>query len=82
MYLCLCHAVTTNEVNASIALGAGSVAEVGQSSAAGTGCGSCQVKIEGLLEAAALRRERGCCGSGCGAFCLPMTRTAGAARAV
>lgn len=76
MYLCLCHGVTSNEVNAEIALGADSVEAVGDRCAAGTGCGMCQGKIEDLLAQAARRREAGCCGAGCGAFCAPAQQAA------
>lgn len=54
MYVCLCFAVTDNEVKAEISLGARSVEEVGERCGAGTGCGSCQERICELLE---MRRE-------------------------
>jgi bacterioferritin-associated ferredoxin len=76
VYVCICYAVTDNEVNAEIALGARSVEDVGDRCDAGTGCGSCHDKIDTLLVAAARRRLVGCCGSGCGAFCTPEQRAA------
>jgi bacterioferritin-associated ferredoxin len=49
MYVCVCHAVTENEVNAEIALGARSVDEIGERCGAGTGCGMCREKLRALL---------------------------------
>jgi bacterioferritin-associated ferredoxin len=69
MYVCICYAVTENEVNAEIALGARTLEDIGEQCEAGTGCGTCHDKLDNLLDRAALRRELGCCGSGCGAGC-------------
>jgi bacterioferritin-associated ferredoxin len=71
VYVCICNAVTANEINAEIALGARSVGEIGDRCYAGTGCGTCHDKIEDLLVAAEHRRVAGCRGAGCGAFCTP-----------
>jgi bacterioferritin-associated ferredoxin len=49
MYVCVCEAVTENEVNAEIALGARSVEEIGERCGAGTSCGMCHDRIRGLL---------------------------------
>jgi bacterioferritin-associated ferredoxin len=76
MYVCICYGVTDNEVNAEIALGARSVEEIGDRCDAGTACGSCLDRVDGLLEAAERRRTAGCCGTGCGAFCTPQRQAA------
>ncbi len=69
MYVCICHGVTDNEVNAEIALGARTVDDIGERCDAGTGCGACHESIDDLLARAAERRTAGCCGNGCGAAC-------------
>ena len=57
MYVCLCNAVTEREVVAAVLEdGADSVAAVGELTLAGTGCGSCHSRIEGVL---------GACGAVC-----------------
>jgi bacterioferritin-associated ferredoxin len=58
MYVCVCHAVTENEVNAEIALGARSVDEIGERCGAGTGCGMCHEKLRALLPIPAVRYDR------------------------
>ncbi len=80
MYVCICFAVTDNEVNAEIALGARSVDEIGERCDAGTGCGSCHDKIDGLLQRAAARQAVGCCGNACGAACSVAPRVGVASR--
>lgn len=49
MYVCICWAVTEAQVRSCIAGGASTVEDVGDSCAAGTGCGSCQERIAALL---------------------------------
>jgi bacterioferritin-associated ferredoxin len=57
VYVCVCHAVTEREVVAAVLEdGADSVAAVGELTFAGTGCGSCHARIEGVL---------GACGAVC-----------------
>jgi bacterioferritin-associated ferredoxin len=58
MYVCVCHAVTENEVNAEVALGAHSVAEIGERCGAGTGCGMCHEKLRALLPIPAVPCDR------------------------
>lgn len=58
MYVCVCHAVTENEVNAEVALGARSVAEIGERCGAGTGCGMCHEKLRALLPIRAVPCDR------------------------
>jgi bacterioferritin-associated ferredoxin len=48
MYICICFAVTAQEIGSEIAAGARTVEEVGDRCGAGTGCGTCTEKI-GLL---------------------------------
>lgn len=50
MYVCICRAVTEAEVRGCIAAGAGTVEDVSDRCAAGTGCGSCVAKIAALLD--------------------------------
>lgn len=52
MYACICHAVTTAEVDAVVALGATSVKQVRKATGAGTGCGTCVKRLSCLLAAA------------------------------
>jgi bacterioferritin-associated ferredoxin len=49
MYVCVCHAVTENEINAEVVLGARSIEELGARCGAGTGCGMCHEKLRALL---------------------------------
>ena len=58
MYVCVCHAVTENEVNAEVAFGARSVAEIGERCGAGTGCGMCHEKLRALLPIPAVPCDR------------------------
>ena len=51
MYVCICHAVTTDEVTAEIAAGARTEEEVGDRCLAGTGCGACVDRICDMLSA-------------------------------
>lgn len=53
MYVCLCHAVTEDEVLDAVDAGAHSEAEVGAATFAGTGCGTCGERIGELLDGAA-----------------------------
>jgi bacterioferritin-associated ferredoxin len=58
MYVCVCHAVTENEVDAEVALGARSVADIGERCGAGTGCGMCHEKLRALLPIPAVPCDR------------------------
>lgn len=49
MYVCICHALTENEINAETALGARSIEDLGARCGAGTGCGMCHEKLRALL---------------------------------
>ena len=64
VYICLCHAATTKDVDAAIEEGAMTIEEVGE---AGTGCGSCHEEIQERIDACAIRedeRPMGCPGRG------------------
>ncbi|WP_194914614.1 (2Fe-2S)-binding protein [Catenulispora rubra] len=52
MYACICHAVTTAEVDAVVALGATSVKHVREATGAGSACGTCVKRLSCLLAAA------------------------------
>lgn len=52
MYACICHAVTTAEVDAAIAVGASSVRAVRRATGAGQSCGSCVKRLSCQLAAA------------------------------
>jgi ferredoxin-nitrate reductase len=57
--ICSCNAVTRGQIEAAIgARDLRSVAEVGRETRAGTGCGSCQSEIEGVLREREAARER------------------------
>lgn len=49
MFVCICAAVTEQQVQATIFSGARSVEEVGERCGAGTGCGNCVEHLEYLL---------------------------------
>jgi bacterioferritin-associated ferredoxin len=51
MYVCLCNAVTDQEVAAAIESGAKARCEVTRACGAGGDCGSCHGQIEQMLEA-------------------------------
>jgi bacterioferritin-associated ferredoxin len=53
MYVCHCKAVTDRTVDAAIASGARSVAEVTERCRAGGGCGGCHGLLERLIQATA-----------------------------
>jgi bacterioferritin-associated ferredoxin len=52
LYACICHAVTTAEVDAAVALGAKSVRQVRKATGAGSACGTCVKRLSCLLAAA------------------------------
>lgn len=52
MYACICHAVTTAEVDAAVALGATTVRQVRTATGAGGSCGTCVKRLSCLLAAA------------------------------
>ncbi len=58
MYVCVCEAVTENEVKAEIALGASSVDEIGARCGAGASCGMCHDRIKALLPLPTVRCEK------------------------
>jgi bacterioferritin-associated ferredoxin len=49
VYVCICHAVTDQEIGAVIATGASTTEEIGARCDAGTGCGSCVDRLETML---------------------------------
>lgn len=49
--LCICNAVTVGQIDDAIDDGCGSVAEVGDCTRAGTGCGGCRARITEMLHA-------------------------------
>jgi bacterioferritin-associated ferredoxin len=51
VYVCICHAVTRDEVHAEIAAGARTEEEVAERCRAGSGCGSCVDRICDMLRA-------------------------------
>jgi bacterioferritin-associated ferredoxin len=50
MYVCVCKAVTSGEVEKAIAQGASSVAEVTRACRAGGDCGTCHARIDLMIE--------------------------------
>ena len=52
MYVCVCEAVTEDEVRDAVTCGARTIEEVGEICAAGTCCGSCHDRIDIFLLAA------------------------------
>jgi bacterioferritin-associated ferredoxin len=49
MYVCVCHAVTEDEVTGCVAAGAGSVKEVRAACGMPPGCGSCTKRLGALI---------------------------------
>ncbi|HEV7934155.1 MAG TPA: (2Fe-2S)-binding protein [Actinomadura sp.] len=49
MYVCICHAVTEDEVTGCVAAGAGSVKEVRAACGMRPGCGSCTKRLCALV---------------------------------
>ena len=56
MYACICFAVSEDDVTDAVLDGADTVEAVGEQTDAGTGCGSCRERLEGLIERCPLRR--------------------------
>ncbi|MDG3011170.1 [Fe-S]-binding protein [Rhodococcus sp. D2-41] len=52
MYVCICHALTTTDIEDHITAGARTPLQVGKRCGAGTDCGSCVKKICAILRAA------------------------------
>jgi assimilatory nitrate reductase catalytic subunit len=50
--ICVCHGVAEGRIRAAIAGGACTLAQLGEATAAGTGCGSCRPELNALLAAA------------------------------
>jgi bacterioferritin-associated ferredoxin len=50
MYVCICSAVTDDQVTACIAAGAASAEEIGRRCRAGIDCGSCLEQLDDMLE--------------------------------
>jgi bacterioferritin-associated ferredoxin len=50
MYVCICHAVTSGQVESAIEAGASSVADVTSVCRAGGDCGSCHATIDAMIE--------------------------------
>jgi bacterioferritin-associated ferredoxin len=50
MYVCICRAVTEDQVKAAIHSGAKSVEDVAAACCAGDDCGACHEMIEGMIE--------------------------------
>ncbi len=52
MYVCLCNAVTSQQVKEAIAAGASTSKQVGEMTGAGTVCGRCRGSLRALIAAA------------------------------
>jgi bacterioferritin-associated ferredoxin len=53
MYVCHCKAITDRTIDAVVASGARSVAEVTARCHAGSGCGGCHRRLQALIDASA-----------------------------
>jgi bacterioferritin-associated ferredoxin len=53
MYVCLCHAVTEDEILDAVDMGAHTESAVAEVTHAGIGCGSCLQRVGDLLDGAA-----------------------------
>lgn len=63
MFVCICKAITDRDVESAIENGARSVEEVGETTGAGTDCGSCQNALEVRVKRACTRMSGGDCGA-------------------
>jgi bacterioferritin-associated ferredoxin len=61
MFVCMCLAVTEQEIRDCVRAGARTVEEVGELSLAGTGCGGCHESIEMILEGEGISSPRPLC---------------------
>lgn len=50
MYVCICHAVTDEQVDAAVDAGARTVEGVGERTRAGTSCATCHDQLEDMIE--------------------------------
>jgi bacterioferritin-associated ferredoxin len=50
MYVCVCKAITSSDVEVAISQGASSVAEVTRACRAGGDCGTCHARIDRMIE--------------------------------
>jgi bacterioferritin-associated ferredoxin len=57
MYVCICEAVTDDQIRFAVTCGARTIEDVGEACAAGTGCGSCHDEIDVFL--LAVKRSSG-----------------------
>ena len=51
MYVCICHAVTDEQIETAVDSGADSVEQVAELTSAGTSCATCHDTVEDLIEA-------------------------------
>ncbi len=51
MIVCHCHRVSDRQIRCAVREGAASVAEIGRSCGAGTGCGGCRPEVSAILQA-------------------------------
>lgn len=58
MYACICAAVTTAHVEATILAGARTVSDIGERCYAGTGCGNCHRRLQRLIDQTESSTER------------------------
>lgn len=58
VYACICAAVTTSQVEATILAGARTVSDIGERCYAGTGCGNCVKRLQRLIDQTELSTER------------------------
>ena len=50
MYVCICHAVTDEQIHSAVDAGADTLETVADATRAGTGCGTCHDHVEEILE--------------------------------
>ena len=60
MYICLCHAVTENEIRAAADAGHASVEALGDCLGVTTGCGQCECMVSEILEEQIEARRSNC----------------------
>ena len=50
MYVCICHAVTANDILTAFDAGARCAGSISKATRAGTGCGSCRPEVQEIID--------------------------------
>lgn len=50
MFVCICHAVTDEQIHSAVDAGAGTLEQIGGLTRAGTSCGTCHDHVEEIID--------------------------------